>query len=50
MKDVDCCCGFVGIYNIVYLELLMEFLDYKMDCVYEIEVVIIVIVNLGCLL
>jgi glycolate oxidase iron-sulfur subunit len=50
MKDADRCCGSAGIYNLVYSDLSMEYLDYKMDCVVETQATILVTANPGCLL
>lgn len=50
MEKVDSCCGLVGIYNIVEVEMFMKILDSKMVVVKVIEVIVIVIVNSGCLL
>lgn len=50
MKDADRCCGSAGVYNIVYSEVSMEMLDYKMEQTKQTHADIVVTSNPGCLL
>lgn len=50
MKDADRCCGSAGIYNIVYPELSMRYLDEKMQRAKDTEATTIVTTNPGCLM